>query len=266
MDYDILIAMQKTYIFVDECGKSDYSDSSKTFSIVGVVIDNHNRDRLTEAFRKLKIKYFNKESFVLHRTELRNDLKVRGKDITEFANDLRKVLFSVSYFVLGNVNQKEKSEKRNWTKKRIIDTSYRSLLSNIIKFVVAKNYCAQLITEASAHEQDISLYNNFWHFMTNGISRVKIKNDDVKTHVTSISYVTKDNHDDELQLADLMSGAVQNKCLLKIGVYSKEKLNPIDNILLEVLEKRLFVRSATVDVRKKLLYPEINSYVIFPNS
>ncbi len=257
--------MDKTYIFIDECGKSDYSDSSKTFVIVGVVIDKVNRTKLSDKLKKLKLKYFKKESFVFHRTALRNDLKVRGLDIELFASDLRKVLYDVPFFVLGSVVDKSKAKKRNWEKDRVIETSYRSLLSHTIKFVVAKNLCAQLITEASAHEQDISLYRNFSHFMTNGISRVEISKNEVKTHVTSISYVTKDNHDDELQLADLMSGAAQNKYLLEIGEYSHEKLNPIDKVLIEILEKTLFKRKATVAVRKKYLYSEINSYVVFPN-
>ncbi len=257
--------MDRTFIFIDECGKADYSDDSKVFAIVGVVIDQETRIKLTEKFKKLKLKFFKKESFVFHRSELRNDLKVNGKDIQEFAVELRKVLFEISFFVLASVTDKAKAKKRNWKKERVIETSYRSLLSNTIKFVVSKDFCAQLITEASAHEQDISLYRNFWHFMTNGISRVEITKQEVKTHVTSISYVTKDNHDDELQLADLMSGAVQNKYLLEKGIYSKEKLNPIDNVLLEVLEKTLFKRKATVVVRKKYLYSQINSYVIFPN-
>lgn len=257
--------MERIFIFIDECGKADYTDKSKTFSIVGVVLNQETKAKLTEKFKKLKLKFFKKESFVFHRTELRNDLKIRGKDLQEFASDLRKVLFEISFFVLGSVTDKDKAKKRNWKKDRVIETSYRSLLSNTIKFVVAKDFCAQLITEASAHEQDISLYRNFWHFLTNGISRVEITKNEVKTHVTSISYVTKDNHDDELQLADLMSGAVQNKYLLDKGIYSKDKLNPIDNVLLEVLEKTLFKRNATVVERKKYLYSQINSYVVFPN-
>jgi len=166
--------MDRTFIFIDECGKADYSDNSLTFSIVGVVISKETRLKLTESFKKLKVKFFKKESFVFHRTELRNDLKVRGKDLREFSVELRKVLFTIPFFVIASVTDKEKAKKRNWEKDRVIDTSYRSLLSNTIKFVLAKDLCAQLITEASAHEQDISLYRNFWHFMTNGISRVSI--------------------------------------------------------------------------------------------
>lgn len=91
--------MDRTFIFIDECGKADYTDASKIFAIVGVVIDQETRIKLTEKFKKLKLKFFKKESFVFHRTELRNDLKVQGKDIQEFANELRKVLFEISFFI-----------------------------------------------------------------------------------------------------------------------------------------------------------------------
>jgi len=50
--------MERTFIFIDECGKADYTDKSKTFAIVGVVIDQNTRTKLTEKFKKLKLKFF----------------------------------------------------------------------------------------------------------------------------------------------------------------------------------------------------------------
>jgi hypothetical protein len=139
------------------------------------------------------------------------------------------------------------------------------ILSNLIKFVVAKDYKGQIIAEASAHEQDLHLYRNFFKFMGNGIQRLSISSKDVKKHVTSIMYVTKQNEDCETQLVDLLAGVIPIKYELKKGKKELSGVNEFDLEFLKILESKLFVANIHGrDRRKKMLYSAITSYKKFP--
>jgi len=257
--------MEKAYIFVDETGKSDFTHQSKYFCLSAIVINERNRVRLKTALEDLKQKYFGSKNYVLHGSELKRNLRFHKKSEVEFAKDLRNAVLPVTFFALCTVTDKQQAKDGNWTKEVILEKSYSMILSNLIKFVVAKDYKGQIIAEASAHEQDLHLYRKFFKFMSNGIERLNISSKDVKNHVTSIMYVTKQNDDCETQLVDLLAGVIPIKYDLNRKRRKLSEICDFDLELLKILDKKLFVVNVNCkDKRKKRLYSEITSYKKFP--
>lgn len=257
--------MENAYIFVDETGKPDKTDKSEYFCLSAIVINDKNRSKLKIGLEDLKIKYFGSKSYVIHGSEIKRDLLHRKKDLVTFASDLRKIVLPIGFFALCTITDKQKAYARGWVKSTILEKSYRIILSNLIKFVIAKDYRGQIIAEASAHEQDLHLYKNFFHFMANGISKLNVSTDDVKKHVTAISYVTKQNDDCETQLVDILAGVIEVKHKLDTKQITEDKVSDFNKEILKVLENKLFVANARgSDIRKVELYQEITAYVKFP--
>lgn len=257
--------MKNAYIFIDETGKADFSHLSTNFCLSAIVINEKNREKLKENFEKLKLKYFGSKSFVMHGSELRRLLRVRGKSESKFASDLKEAVYGIGFFSLCTVTNKEQAKKGNWTKETIMEKSYEMIMANLIKFVVAKDYKGQIVAEASAQEQDIHLYRKFFRFMGSGMESLNISSEDVKKHVTAVTFVTKQNEDCETQLADLLAGVVPLKYKIEKNKLKLSNLGALDKVLLEILEKKLFVANvAGRNKRKKSLYEAITSYKKFP--
>lgn len=257
--------MQKAYIFIDETGKPDKADKSEYFCLSTIVINDKNREKLKIGFEELKQKYFGSRSYVIHGSELKRDLRNVKKDQTEFAKDLRRMVLPIGFFALCTITDKEKAYHLGWQKITILERSYRMILSNLIKFVMAKEYKGQIIAEASAHEQDLHLYKNFFHFMANGISRLGVSTEDVKKHVTAISYVTKQNGDCETQLVDLLAGVIEIKHKLNLKQIKTSDVSEFDQEVLKIFENKLFVPNVKGgDKKKKELYKALTAFVIYP--
>jgi len=257
--------MKNAYIFIDETGKPDKKDKSEYFCLSAIVINDLNRDRLKDSLGKLKQKYFGSKSYVIHGSQIKRDLKYQKKDLVQFSKDLRKIIMPINFFTLCTITDKNKAYSRGWLKTTILEKSYRIILSNLIKFVMAKDYRGQIIAEASAHEQDLHLYKNFFHFMANGIPKLRINTNDVKKHVTAISYVTKQNDDNETQFVDLLAGVIKIKHKLDSKKITIEQVSDFDKELLFILEKKLFAMNTKVSKKRKIeLYKAITSYATYP--
>lgn len=132
--------MKNAYIFIDETGKPDEKDQSQYFCLSAIVINDENRARLKNGIEELKQKYFGAKSYVIHGSQIKRDLKFRKKDPIEFAKEFRQVVMPIGFFSLCTITDKQKVYKRGWFKTTILEKSYRMILSNLIKFVIAKDY------------------------------------------------------------------------------------------------------------------------------
>lgn len=177
--------------------------------------------------------------------------------------DLKKILNSHNFFILSTLVDKEKAYRLGWAKSAILNKSYRILFSNLLKFLIAKDLKGQVVSEASNVEQDIFIYQNMFHFLVNGIDNLNITPQEAKEHLTSISFVTKLNNDPEEQLADLYGSCRRLIEELKNKKKKVEELNPIQKVLLDSFDKKLFVGKATKENKAKL-YKAINPAVKLP--
>ncbi len=256
--------MRKHNIFIDEFGTSDIKNYkySPIFTVIGLVISENSRGNFNTDFKELKKIHFGSKDYIIHNSEIIRHLGTQEK-IKKFSTDLKKFLNKYIFFVLYVSTDKEKAFRLGWDKVTLLNRTYRILLGNLIKFLIAKNLQGQIISEASNVEQDITIYKNMFHYCTNGLNRLDISPKEIKSHLTSISFVTKLNNDSEEQVADLYASCPRILSNLKNNKTKKEDLNDVQKVLIASLEKKLFIGNA-VKKQKIKLYKEINPNVELP--
>lgn len=261
----MFLIMVKFGIYIDESGTANPLNwkSSTYFTLCGLVTNNKNKEKLNTDLGNLKLKYFGKRSYILHGVNLEDHLGTSQK-ISNFANDLKIFLNNSTFFLLYVSVNKEKAFKRSWKQKTILKRSYRKLIDNLIKFLIAKNSYGTICAEASNIEQDKYLYEAFFHFIVNGISRNSITAAEVKTRLTSLSFVTKNNNDAEEQLADLFGyyGLVHQE--IKKGTMLESDLSPVQRVLYDQMKKRFFRDLSLSKERKGELYKQIIAFETLP--
>lgn len=253
-------------IFMDESGSSDPKSYkvSPYFALCGVLINEKNGKKLDKEFRKLKVKYFKNEDFVLHSSDIRYHLNKNNKSLADFSKDLKKILTGCYFSLLYVVIDKEKVFKMGWTTVTIYKETYTILLANVLKFLTAKNLRGKIFAEASNATQDINLYEAFFHLIRRGIDRLSITNKDARKHLTHLCFVTKLNNDAEEQLTDLFGIYGRLKLELQKGKRNKQSLDPFENVIFEIAEKNLFKGTLAKDTKKIKLYRAINSFKLLP--
>lgn len=252
-------------IFIDESGMANplMYKASPYFTICGIVVNQEHREKLNIEFTKLKVKHF-KKNITLHSEEVRDILNTNIK-LDNFSNDLKAVLNNFPFFLLFSIIDNEKALRYSWTNKTSYKRSYRELLGNLIKFLIAKKSLGHIYAEASTVFQDINLYENFFHYLANGISTLSITSKDVKEHLTSVTFVTKANNDAEEQIADLFGCIPRIKMDLDSGRKDLKDLDSLEAILLSSMEKRIFKCDPSVKLlEKKKLYNAISSFLMMP--
>ena len=258
--------MKTYYTFLDEYGFADPKTFSKDpyFIVTAVLYNSKTKDIIINNLNTLKINYFGKKSYILHRSELYKDLKSNHISYSAFADDLEKTLYC-KFIVFQTIVKKKDVFYLNWTTKTVYKNVYRDLFGNITKYSIAKDVNNIVLAEASSVNQDIEIYKNFFHYIANGISTLNISHTDVKQHLTSLNFVIKINNDAGEQLADLFSKSGKHKYLSDIGVSKSEDLDYLDSLLLNILKKRLFSYPLNCkNKRKILIYPTIQSFRNFP--
>ncbi len=252
-------------IFIDESGWADVKTYkvSKYYTMCGLVISEGGRKTLKVELDKLKQKYFRDKLFILHSVKLKRILKTEDR-VKNFADDLEKLLKKTPFYLLIVVVNKERAHKLSWINSTVYERCYRSLIGNLVKFLIAKGAMGHIHAEASSTEQDIHLYKSFFHYIAHGLDRLSISSDDVKQHLTTVSFVTKINNDCEEQMADLFGICGKINAQLENGEIRIENLDPLDAVIYNSMQKRLFNISNAKTPKKISLYKDINPLVKFP--
>lgn len=258
--------MNSYNIYLDESGMSDTKTwrISPYFTISGFVMKEKYRNSFKKDVDKLKIKYFGKKSYILHGATIKRDLRVVGKDLGAFSKDLEQILNRYFFFLLFVVIDKEKATKKGWEKNHVQKITYREVLGNLLKFLIAKDYKGNVFVEASTPEQDLNLYKSFFHYITHGIEELEITHEEVRKHLTSLCFVTKLNNDVEEQLADLFGNCGKLVSQLDKGEVEYEDLDSLDKVLISVMRKRLFVGRNARKKRTIQLFEAIDSFKKLP--
>ncbi|MEK7526642.1 MAG: DUF3800 domain-containing protein [Patescibacteria group bacterium] len=260
--------MDKYTIFIDESGTATIGNpkTSPYFTVCGFVSSQKTSTKLKESLNALKFKYFKNKSYILHNTEIRRDLKYRKRSISDFAKDLNLLLRQHNFFLLFVIVDKNKALEWSWKTQTVYRKSYKEIIGNLVKFLIAKDVVGSICSEASSIQQDLFIYQAFVHYVANGIDELSISYKEVKEHLTSLSFVTKLNNDAEEQIADLFGSIGRTYIELQEGKRSLENLDPIEQVLIASLEKNMFNGLKAKIERKKQLYNKIVPMVILPQT
>ena len=256
--------MNNYSIFIDESGMSNPKTwkESPYFSLIGLMINDSHRDKFKKELNIIKQKYFNDENYVFHGAEIVRDLHLKNQ-LEHFCSDLKKFLKQNNFFLFFINIDKKKALDKSWESSTILAKSYKLIIDNLIKFLIAKDYKGRINSEASYVEQDIFLYKSFFHYLANGISELSITPDDVKQHLTSISFVTKINNDPEEQIVDLYGVCGKTHAQILDKSVKLDKLNPLIRILYQSMQEKLFT-DISKNPQKSKYYSQIKSFIQIP--
>jgi len=106
--------------------------------------------------------------------------------------------------------------------------------------VQKKDASGQIIIEAADKNQDGDILSAYNKIMSAGVPSMNLSNYDIREHLTSISFVTKNNLDVETQLADLGSYYLSLNARIEESI-PYGKISDFDRDLIKLLKQKVFI-------------------------
>ncbi len=266
--------MKHYKIFIDESGTPSPSHRASNYYVLsGCIINVNHRDEVRIEADHIKFKYWGRTDVVFHSQEIyknEGDFEIfKGKDDLkeEFLKDMFVFLRKSQVHVMMAIVDKEQARKRGWNNIKVIQETSSCLVHNFIVFLLSNtNYRGSIIIESAGSYKDFYYLKDFDYYLSPDCSRKNgFNHEEVRTALTSLSFVTKRNLDIEEQIADLF--AYGGKCK-----YEKEKLKKkfeigsYEDKIVALLDKKLmsFIQPQNNKTRKLRLY-KTKSFCILPN-
>lgn len=264
----------KTFeLFIDELGHSNpLSKQSEVYVLCGCVIEKTDREDLKIRADQIKFKYWNKTDIVFHSKEIgrsENDFKIFHKNPTkklEFIKDLFNYLSNSNISIFVILIDKENARKRGWNSIKVIRDTARKLFYHFIVWLLAMGSSrGKIYVESATAEKDKYYLNEFSYFLSPGSRELSVDYKILKEIITSISFVTKRNHDIEEQLADLFAYAARCK-YMRINKKETYKVGSYEDQLIRILDMKLFKKPRFAKERKMKFYETIDPFCVIPKT
>jgi len=209
-------------LYIDESGAPELSHHDKNYTLSGIIVRPFQAEKLKIRADQIKFKYWNNTEIVFHSIDIgqhKDDFTILNNPSIErdFHRDLFGFLSGASYKVIVVSINKEKASKQGWDNKKIQDSAFDGMIELFIAFLAHSGYRGQIHMESSGG-RDTNFHRRFISYMTHGYPALSLSHTDVKNLITSISFVSKKNHDIEAQLADLFAYPSTRQCLHNEGV------------------------------------------------
>lgn len=259
-------------LFIDELGES--SPKTYTYSpffiLCGCSINREKRNELSQYLDHIKFKYWDSIDIVLRSSEIGK----KEKNFQIFKKDpilFQKFIKSIDYFLsisplvlLGVIVDKKEAFKKNWAQKTVIKESYNAIFANFIRLLSAQNAKGEIVQEASTPLQDITIYEIFFNYQSQGLPNENISDKEVKERLNSLSFVTKKHMDAESQLADLLSHGLKLEYKIRHKSITLASLNSYEKMIRKWARNKLYEIPKNIGSRKKLKYQKFQSLTILP--
>jgi hypothetical protein len=261
--------MKKVYkLYIDELGMSHPGSFEKSpyYILLGCVIDEHNQRELENYANNIKFKYWGRTDIIFHSADMARDAKEysifagdNGKK-EEFCDDLLRMLQAAPVTITAAVIDKKKAHGSFWTEKTVIKRSAEIVLLNFLAYIYTKMPCrGKVIIEASSIDRDAQYLAAFNHLLSPSLHNKHQIFSNVRDHLTSINFVTKQNHDIESQVADLLAFGI--RCKQDATVYPKDSY---EARIVRIAESKLMKMAPTMGQDKKKFFNLIQSMQIMP--
>lgn len=196
-------------LYIDESGAPELTHHDKNYTLCGIIVRPYQADSLKIKADQIKYKYWNDTNIVFHSVEIgqmKNDFSILNNPTIkkDFYKDLLFFLNSGTYKVIIVSVNKEKASKQGLDSKQIHEMAYDEMIMFFISFLAKEKLKGQIHMETSGGK-DVNFHKRFISYLSHGLPSLSLTHSDVKELLTSISFVSKNNHDIETQLADLFA-------------------------------------------------------------
>jgi hypothetical protein len=240
-------------LYIDESGSPELSHHDKNYTLCGVIVRPYQADSLKTKADQIKFKYWNDTDIVFHSVEIglmQNDFTIlKNPDIKKnFHKDLIHFLNDGMYKVIVVSVDKEKATKQGLDSKNIQDMAFDKMIGSFLAFLTKNKQKGQIHMETSGG-RDVNLHRRFIFHSSHGYPDLSLTHSDVKTILTSVSFVSKNNHDIETQLADIFAYPatryflhIEEKKPLVVGSYEEKVTNILKQKLIDVGGEKSLIR------------------------
>lgn len=232
-------------LYIDESGSPDPNHPDKNYTISGVIIRKYQCEELKIKADQIKFKYWGKTDIVFHSREIGKAIGnfsiLKDKKIAkDFYKDLMMLINSVNYkLIIVSIN-KDKLSKPHQKANYIQSIAFEALIKYFLHFLDEEKLHGQIFMETSGGH-DIELHKKFTSFLSHGIDSIAGKT--VRDLLTSISFVNKNNHDIETQIADIFAYPATQHFLDKEGIIKIQSGSYEDKIRNTINFKLINIRS-----------------------
>lgn len=242
-------------LFVDETGTASLKDNRSPYYILsGLVIKESERDKLKHVACNIKYKFWNNPDIVLHSVEIGRKESIFSifkdqKTLGDFLDDLENYLFKREFNLLYVLIDKDEARKRIWDHRKIYKETSNEIIKNFLYFLLSRDAKGKIVVESATTQKDMYFMEALSRYLSNGIPERGITHIQVKSVLTSISFVTKNNFDTEEQLADIFAYAA--KCHYQQQQKLKNFSSRYEKLIMRVLAARLITKSTSQIVKPK---------------
>ena len=259
-------------LYVDELGTSHPGTASVQpyYILMGCVIDERYQAQLKIHADQIKFKYWGRTDIVFHSADMARNEKdyaiFTGKPTLkqEFLVDLIKFLSGAKVVFTVCVIDKMAIVGKGWQETKIVEYTAKSIMGSFLAKVKSMEPSnGKMIFEISNGFKDRIYLETFNYLISPDFSHQDADYDfrDVRQTLTSINFVTKQNHDIETQISDILSYAAKCKVLSDIG--SKTYVNgSYEADIIAVLENKLMKIPVSTGAAKRVYLNKINSFEV----
>jgi hypothetical protein len=265
------MAYKTLTLFIDESG--DYNSAQKksgVYVLCGCSVSQYSREDIKNYADHIKFKYWGKTNIILHSREIgknTGEFKIfRDKpELREnFIEDLLTFLNKSPILIFPILVDMEKANAKGWNKDKVASHTAHKLIYHFLSILLSDSKSnGKVIIESSTSEKDKYYLKAFSYFLSPNIKEFNISHIKIKDTLTSISFVTKNNHDIEEQIADIFAYASECKFFRDRGVKTFEK-NTYEDRIISILENKLFKMAENLNEEKKKFQEKIEPFCILP--
>lgn len=260
-------------LFIDESGQADpRSGQSQLYVLLGCSVEEGKRGDLKTHADQIKFKYWGKTDVIFHSREIsRNEgpfsiFHHNKNKKQEFVHDLLDFLKQAHIVVFVIVCDNKIAFQKGWNLVKVVRETGKLLFLHFITWLLGLDSAkGKVFIESATAEKDKYYLETFSYFLSPGNTHLAVPYTKIQEILTSISFVTKRNHDTEEQIADLLTYAAKCK-YLRVKRKQTYKIGSYEDRIIKILDEKLWHLPVNARERKMKFYKTIDPFCIVPKT
>lgn len=261
---------QKEYyrLYIDELGTASTKDfTSDVYILAGCSVKRSECINLKTWADQIKFKYWGRTDIIWHSHEIgrkKNEFAIFTDPyiLKSFLADLKDFLLFAKYKMFFIIVDKEKARSAGWNDIKIYKDTTAFLIRSFLLILLTADSKGEIVIEASSVSKDVYFMESLNYFLSAGLPNLGVTNNLVQDTLTSVSFVTKKNHDIEEQIADLFAYAAKIKYQSQLTGRSPK--GDYEKMMVELLDRKLFTVPTDAGIGKAKFFNEVDPFLIIP--